>query len=164
MRMKCKLAYIWASWFGTGFFPFASGTVGSLFTLPLAYFCLYWGGLSILLATIAIVFFTGRLASKIILTENPTLSDPSFIVIDEVLGQLVTFIPLASFFHTNLPQMNYSIFLLGFILFRFFDITKIWPASFFDKQERSAFGIMMDDMIAGLYASIILTCYVYFML
>lgn len=162
IKMGCKPAYVWASWFGTGFFPFASGTVGSLFTLPLVYFCLYVGGLSFLLASIVIIFFTGRFASKIILKENPSLSDPSFIVIDEVLGQLVTFIPLATFFHSDLPKMNYSIFILGFILFRFFDITKIWPASFFDKQERSAFGIMMDDMIAGLYAAIVLTAYVYF--
>lgn len=156
-----KIAYLWASWFGIGFFPFAPGTMGSLFALPLAYFCVYGWGWDVLLVTLTFIFFSGRYASKIILIDNPKLSDPSFIVIDEVLGQLITFVPLATFFYKSSIAINHWHFVLGFLLFRFFDITKVWPASFFDAKERSAFGIMMDDVIAGIYAAVVLTCYVY---
>jgi len=52
--------------------------------------------------------------------------------------------------------------LLGFILFRFFDIIKLWPASFFDGRVKNAFGVMMDDVIAGLYGAVILYAVLFF--
>ena len=77
-------------------------------------------------------------------------SDPGFVVIDETVGQTLTFIFVAGM------DFSWVMVLLGFALFRFFDIVKIWPASYFDSSVHNAFGVMMDDVIAGLYAGIVL--------
>ena len=74
-------------------------------------------------------------------------SDPSQIVVDEVAGQLITlmFIP---------PETIWYIF--GLILFRFFDIKKPWPIGWLDKNVEGGMGIMLDDIIAGIFAGVIL--------
>jgi phosphatidylglycerophosphatase A len=72
--------------------------------------------------------------------------DPSWIVIDEVLGILVTYAlcPLKSFL---------GVFIL-FVLFRFFDIVKVWPASYFDRMTHGA-GTILDDIVSGVYAGLV---------
>ena len=74
------------------------------------------------------------------------LHDPQWIVIDEVIGMLITW----SFVRT----INFPILFLVFSLFRFFDIVKIWPASYFDRLHHG-FGTITDDVISALYAGII---------
>lgn len=71
--------------------------------------------------------------------------DSKMIVIDEVAGQWIALIPAA---------LNPALILLAFIAFRFFDILKPWPVSFFDKKVPGAIGVMGDDIVAGLFAAL----------
>lgn len=134
------------SWFYTGKIPWAPGTMGSLATLPLI---LYLHHLKIsLICLVALilclyiiaVFLTHRVQKKF------DLHDPQWIVIDEVIGMLITW----SFVRTDSPQY----LLMVFGLFRIFDIIKIWPASYFDKLHHGI-GTITDDVISALYAGII---------
>ncbi len=72
--------------------------------------------------------------------------DSKMIVIDEVAGQWIALIPAA---------LNPYLIIVAFIAFRFFDILKLWPVSFFDKKVKGAAGVMGDDIVAGLYAAAI---------
>jgi phosphatidylglycerophosphatase A len=88
-----------------------------------------------------------------------TKHDPSFVVIDEFIGQAVTFLLIAD----KLKQFNgIIIYIIGFILFRIFDIIKPFPVSYADKKINNAFGVILDDVFAGLYAAIILYFIKYF--
>ena len=83
--------------------------------------------------------------------------DPRQIVIDEVLGQAMPLILLVYLSSKNLINIPIEIYyLLSFILFRFFDIVKPFPVSYFDKQHKNFFGIIMDDIMAGLYTMLII--------
>ena len=137
---------LFLSWFYTGKFPKAPGTVGSLATLPLIYL-LHYLDLNIytLIAIIAALF-----AAAVLVTEHVQvkykLHDPQWIVIDEVIGMLITW----SFVRT----IDFPILFLVFSTFRLFDIIKIWPASYFDRLHHG-FGTITDDVISGVYAGII---------
>ena len=83
--------------------------------------------------------------------------DPRQIVIDEVLGQAMPLIFIVYLSSKNLINFPVEIYyLLSFILFRFFDIVKPFPVSYFDKQHKNFFGIIMDDIMAGLYTMLII--------
>ena len=83
--------------------------------------------------------------------------DPRQIVIDEVLGQAMPVILIVYLSSKNLINIPVEIYyLLSFILFRFFDIVKPFPVSYFDKQHKNFFGIIMDDIMAGLYTMLII--------
>lgn len=95
----------------------------------------------------------GVLVTQHILRQNPSLKDPSFIVIDEVVGQWIALIPLW--------HMNLLTWILGFSLFRLFDIWKPWPISYIDQKKYQTYlgqtwGVMGDDVIAGSMAGLIL--------
>lgn len=131
--------------FGTGFFsgyfPFASGTFGSMAAL-----CLYFiPGFEIIYihtGLIVLFFIIGVFVSRKI--EEVRGPDPSIVVIDEFVGMWLSLL--------FLPKIWY-LSLVSFFLFRFFDITKIYPASYFDRKS-GGFAIMFDDVIAGIYANI----------
>ncbi len=142
------MAWVLATWFGSGCAPKAPGTVGSLCSLPLVLIGV-WGGSFALLAVTAVLFLVGWWAVRVVL-KTQACQDPGFVVIDETVGQSLTFVLVASF------PISWYILVCGFILFRFFDIVKFWPASFFDRSVHGAFGVMMDDVIAGLYAAAVL--------
>ena len=144
--LKIKLAYIIAYWFGIGLIPLAPGTVASMATLPLAYILSKYGNLEIYIVVTAFISVIGIGASKIISIKMKT-SDPSQIVVDEVSGQLIAlmFIP---------PETVW--YILGFILFRFFDITKPGPIGWLDKNIKGGTGIMLDDILAGMFTSLVL--------
>ncbi len=78
-------------------------------------------------------------------------SDPKEVVIDEFIGQSIPLI---------LCENNFFLIILSFLLFRLFDITKPWPASYFDLKVKSANGVLMDDIIAGLYTFFIIYLWV----
>jgi phosphatidylglycerophosphatase A len=137
---------LFLSWFYTGKFPKAPGTIGSLATLPLIYLLHYLHvNIYSLIALIVVLFI-----SSVIVTEHVQkkyhLHDPQWIVIDEVIGMLITW----SFVLT----IDYPTIFLVFASFRLFDIIKIWPASYFDRLHHG-FGTITDDVISGLYAGII---------
>ena len=91
--MYKKFSYFVATMFGVGYCPFASGTAGSLATLPFAFAAAYYGGTVGIAAAAVVVFFAGTLATKEVLKY--TKHDPSIVVIDETAGQLFTFVAVA---------------------------------------------------------------------
>ena len=138
-----------ATWFGCGLVPFAPGTIGALgafvVALPLIYSGVHlqpWGFL--LLA--AFVYFPAVAASTIVAKESGT-EDPQFVVVDEVLGQWVTLAGALRYNWLSLP--------LAFGLFRLFDIWKPWPIKNIEKLPWGT-GIVMDDIMAGIYAALVL--------
>lgn len=151
--MKKRVSFIFATWFGVGYFPVASGTAGSLAALPPAFLAIHLGGWAALIALAAIVYIVGTFASNGVLKYSE--HDPSFIVIDEVAGQLITFIPVAGLLATR-GIGGWWIYAAGFLLFRLFDITKPWPAGYLDRRVLNANGVMLDDVAAGLYAAAVL--------
>lgn len=133
---------LFLSWFYTGKFPKAPGTVGSLATLPLIYLLHYLNINIYSLSALIISLFIAVVVTQKVQTKYG-LHDPQWIVIDEVIGMLITW---AFVLKIDFP----SIFLV-FGLFRIFDIVKIWPASYFDRLHHG-FGTITDDVISGLYA------------
>lgn len=150
--MYRKLCFAIVSVLGVGYCPFASGTAGSLVTLPLAFAAAYfYGTWGILLASI-VAFFIGVIASKEVLKY--TKHDPSEIVIDEVAGQLLSFVLVADRLSGN--SETWLVYIVGFVLFRLFDIWKPQPARWADTKILNAWGVMLDDIFAGIYAALCL--------
>ncbi|HET6421322.1 MAG TPA: phosphatidylglycerophosphatase A [Geobacteraceae bacterium] len=145
-----RLVIIASTWFGTGFSPVASGTVGTLAAIPLYYLM---ARLPVALYIIILAAFTllscwisGR--AEVIFNEK----DSSKIVIDEVVGYLVTMIA---------APFSWKGAVLGFFLFRFFDITKIPPARYFDRNLKNGYGVVLDDLVAGIYSCVALHLLLY---
>ena len=129
----------------SGYLPKAPGTWGSLVGL-LLFFLLHTLSLEIYLAVIAGIFVIGTFAAG----EAEKImdhQDPGLVVIDEIVGMLITMIAVPA---TPLAMV------LGFILFRLFDILKPFPVNFFDQRFHGGLGIMLDDVMAGIYSLIIL--------
>ena len=130
-----------ASWFGTGFFPGASGTVGTLGAIPL-YLVLARLPLWLYLVTLVPFFFLSSWVSGAAEREFGE-KDSGKIVIDEVMGYLITM--------AGAP-VDWRSIVVGFFLFRFFDIVKVPPARYFDRQVKNGYGVVLDDVVAGIYA------------
>ncbi|MCB1532350.1 MAG: phosphatidylglycerophosphatase A [Alphaproteobacteria bacterium] len=156
-KLDLKQPYVWlATWFGFGFFRPGPGTWGSIGAIPpaLALFLLggikgFIGGLIFL---IAIGFWAARHFDKA--TGG---HDNSMIVIDEAAGQWIAMIPALYF-----VGMNAFLVFFSLVLFRFFDILKPWPISWVDKSIKGAAGVMLDDILAGLIAALILTGVIFY--
>ena len=131
--------------FGIGKLP-ASGTFGSFFTL-LIYFILqkYFNNLTIIILLISVTLYSLIFLNKTI--KNFKQKDPKEIVIDEYIGQMIPLIVCGN---------NIYLILVAFISFRFFDITKIYPANIFDKKIEGPLGVIGDDIIAGIYSLMII--------
>jgi len=131
--------------FGIGKLP-ASGTFGSFFTL-LIYFILqkYFNNLTIIILLIFVTLYSLIFLNKTI--KNFKQKDPKEIVIDEYIGQMIPLIACGN---------NIYLVLVAFISFRFFDITKIYPANIFDKKIEGPLGVIGDDIIAGIYSLMII--------
>ncbi|WP_425070474.1 phosphatidylglycerophosphatase A family protein [Sagittula sp. S175] len=143
-----------ASFAGVGFLKPAPGTWGSLAALPVAYGIILLGGFWLLLALSVVVFVIGLKA-----TESLTKTgdhDPSWIVIDEVVGQWIALFPVAY----GAGMMGVEVWRLwpgwvsGFVLFRLFDIWKPWLVGRADARG-DAMGVMLDDVIAGVFAAVV---------
>ncbi len=138
-----RFIIVFATWGGTGYSPIASGTVGTLAAIPL-YLALARLPLSLYIVTlIPLFFFSSWIAGRAETVFGE--KDSGKIVIDEVVGFLVTM--------TGVPP-SWSGVALGFCLFRFFDISKIEPARFFDRRVKNGYGVVLDDVVAGVYASL----------
>lgn len=142
ISMREKLVLLSASGAGAGYFPFFPGTIGTLVAIPFSLALNHLANFSLALAgvtLVAAVFCAIWLASKA--SEILRQKDPGVIVIDEIAGFL-----LANFAAPNRP----SVLLAGFMLFRFFDIIKVFPASRLENLPGGA-GIVLDDIMAGVY-------------
>jgi len=147
-----KISFLTATLFGSGYFPIAPGTFASFVSLPVILFTCYYFGIFGLIVLIFTSFAAGMLSVKKVLQYSP--HDPCFIVIDEFIGQAVTFLPAAEIFKHNMQ----SLWLLpaGFVLFRIFDVKKPFPVNYADKNIKNALGVILDDVFAGVYSAVLL--------
>jgi phosphatidylglycerophosphatase A len=136
--------------FGSGLIPFMPGTFGSLAALPILLGMSFFQIEFFIAITIASFLVGIYLCGKT--ARDLRMHDHGAIVWDEVAGMMVTFIAIPI---TPLTLM------IGFLLFRFFDILKPWPIRVFDKKVHGGFGIMIDDIVAGGIACLCLHSIIY---
>ena len=154
-----KINLLISTFFGNGYVSFIPGTLTSLSTLIILYISFEvfnFKNLNYILILYSIIFFYSFYA--VMDSENEFENkDPRQIVIDEVLGQAMPIILIVYLSSNNLINIPVEIYyLISFFLFRFFDIVKPFPVSYFDKQHKNFFGIIMDDIMAGLYTMILI--------
>ncbi|MBR2300281.1 MAG: phosphatidylglycerophosphatase A [Alphaproteobacteria bacterium] len=150
-----KISLIIATFFGAGLAKKAPGTMGSLATLPLAFVLAYYFGFNGIVYAAFITFAIG-VPAVYFATKGEKNKDPGKIVIDETAGQLICFILVAQNLYQQATLKTLVVYLLGFALFRAFDIVKIGPVKWADTKIKNAFGVMLDDVFAGLFAAIVL--------
>jgi len=147
--------------FGLGKIKFMPGTFGSLATTIILFYLFHSLNISsntILIGWIIIFIYSFYAVS--IHTKDSKNKDPGEIIIDEFLGQSIP-IYLYEISHGTTKEGGEAIiyYTLFFILFRYFDIMKPFPVSFFDKNFKNSFGVIMDDVCAGLYVVLTLVCF-----
>jgi len=137
--------------FGSGLMPKAPGTFGTLAAIPVYILCkdltLINYLLFISIVTVAGVFICQYTSDALKVHDHPG------IVIDEFAGYFITMIAI---------PFSWQWMLVGFLLFRLFDILKPWPISWLDKKVHGGLGIMIDDVLAGLFALAIMHIILYF--
>ena len=145
------LARIISTGLGTGYFPIAPGTMGSLAILIVYWICPELSSLQLLLIIIglsAVGIYTATITEREMTSRlgQDKGIDPGIIVIDEIIGMLIAllFIPKTTFF-----------LITAFVLFRIFDIAKPYPARKMEKLH-GGWGIVLDDVVAGIYANIVI--------
>ena len=134
--------------FFVGYIKFAPGTWGTLVSLLIMY--ILFNILSLPIITLAIIFIFLFFISNYLINYFSLITnshDSKHIVIDELLGVFLIFLFYDLIFLFN----DILTYLLIFLLFRFFDIFKLFPANFFDKHYKNGYGVIIDDIIAGLY-------------
>ena len=141
-----QLAKFIALGFGSGMAPIAPGTFGTIVAIPL-YLLIQDLALPIYLGIVAVTLVIGIWACQVY-SDMLGVHDHNSIVWDEVVGYLITMV---------LAPPGWQWLLIGFIAFRFFDIAKPWPINLLDKHVKGGFGIMVDDVLAGVYG--LLTVY-----
>jgi phosphatidylglycerophosphatase A len=145
-----KPSHLFATWFGVGLIRPAPGTWGSLAALVIWYFAEFLHS-SIHIVLPIFILFSWLACSQASLDSQS--KDHSSIVIDEVAGMLVAL---------SFVAHEIIIYLCAFLLFRLFDIWKPWPISWADKNVEGGLGILLDDLIAGLFAGgIIYAIFIY---
>ena len=146
---------------GLGKIKFIPGTFGSFATLIILYYLFHIVNISpnIILVFFIIIFIYSFYAVSSHI-ENNDNKDPGEIIIDEFIGQSIP-IYLYEISHGTEKTSNEAIIFYGicFILFRYFDIMKPFPVSFFDKNFKNSFGVIMDDVCAGFYVVLSLICF-----
>ena len=131
-----------ATWFGSGRLRPASGTIGTLAAIPAGYIIQATMGVYAMALAAVLITIVGAMAADRFSKASGNKDDSS-IVIDEVAGLWIAAIPAST-----TPEL----WVVAFLLFRIFDIYKPWPASFFDKRGKGGWDIMLDDVIAGIFA------------
>jgi phosphatidylglycerophosphatase A len=141
-----RAALVLSSWFGSGLSPVASGTVGTLAAIPFAVLMNYLGTVPsavFLAALIAAAFWSSEIAWR-----RLGIDDPSEVVIDETAGYCLS---------VFLLPFSFESFALGFVFFRVFDIWKPFPIGLIDRRVKGGAGIVLDDLVAGVFANVSVT-------
>jgi len=138
-------AVLIATWFWSGRIGFASGSWGSLAALPFAALIAWLAGPLALIPAAALLFGLGVWAGGRYADAND-ISDPSPVVVDEVVGQWLTLAVI---------PLDPILYAVGFFFFRLFDVWKPFPANWADRNLKGGVGIMTDDVFAGIYAAIV---------
>ena len=153
-----KINVLISTFFGYGYLTKIPGTVASAVTtifIYIAYEILDYTNLKFSIVFFAILFFYSFYAVRDAESEFEN-KDPRQIVIDEVLGQWMPLILLLYLNQTGKISIQVEYYyIISFFSFRFFDILKPFPVSYFDKNHKNYFGIIMDDIMAGLYSMIV---------
>ncbi len=154
--------YLFVTFFGIGTIRFAPGTITSLITTVLLFSLFHILNISnnIILLFLFLIFFYSFYAVADYIKENEN-KDPREVVIDEVIGQSI---PIYLFEIAHGSEKNFQeailFYIYIFILFRFFDIKKPFPVNIFDKNYKNSFGVIIDDVIAGLYVVLTLIVFI----
>lgn len=135
-----------ATWFGSGLIPWVPGTWGSLAALPFG-LLIFWAGGPWALVGAAVALFPLGVWASTVYSRAKGFNDPGEVVVDEVVAQWLVLAPICP---------DPGLWLLGFLLFRVFDIVKVWPASLADRRLAGGLGIMLDDILAAAYAGLLL--------
>ena len=153
--------YLFVTFFGIGTIRFAPGTITSLITTVLLFslFHILNFSTNVILLFLILVFLYSFYAVADYIKKNEN-KDPREVVIDEVIGQSI---PIYLFEIAHGSEKNFQeailFYIYIFVLFRFFDIKKPFPVNIFDKNYKNSFGVIIDDVIAGLY--VVLTLIVF---
>lgn len=140
-----------SSGLGLGYAPVAPGTFGSLLGIPLGLYLLTLPTWMVMVIFVGLFFVFAALAERACLHWGQT--DSGRVVSDEVLGQAIAIFGIRSVIHEG-PVSQWIFVAVAFGLFRLFDIVKPFPAKTFDRQE-SGIGVIADDVVAGLYAALV---------
>ena len=156
-----KFNSLFVTMFGLGKVKIIPGTFGSLATVIILYILFHILNISsnliFLFLVIIFIYSFSAVASHIEYNED---KDPKEIIIDEFIGQSIP-IYLYEISHGTEKSPNEALifYAICFLLFRFFDIKKPFPVNFFDKNFKNSFGVIMDDVCAGLYVVLSLICF-----
>ena len=156
-----KIIFLFVTLFGIGKIKKIPGSVASLATTILLFFLLHVFKISpnFILIFVIIVFLISLYAVNIFIKDLDN-KDPKEVVIDEFIGQSIP-ICLYEIAHQGSKETNHVLtsYFIMFILFRIFDIVKPYPVSYYDKNFKNSFGVIMDDVAAGLYVVAVLVLY-----
>ena len=151
--MMNRVNFFFVTLFGIGRISKIPGSIASLVTTIFLYFAFYVLKISPenILVGVIIVFFVSIYAVNIFI-KNLDNKDPKEVVIDEFIGQSIP-ICLYEIAHEGTKETSQvlTFYFIMFMLFRIFDITKPYPVSYYDKNFKNSFGVIMDDVVAGLY-------------
>ncbi len=159
-----KINFLFVTLFGIGKIKKIPGSLASLVTTLFLFFLFHILNISpnIVLISVIIIFFISLYAVNIFIKDLEN-KDPKEVVIDEFIGQSI---PLCLYeVAHNVPKETGEIlkfYFIMFVLFRIFDITKPFPASYYEKNFKNSLGVIMDDVCAGLYVVAILVLYMLF--
>ncbi len=156
-----KINFLFVTLFGIGKISKIPGSIASLVTIFFLFFIFHIINIdpNVVLILIIIIFFVSLYAINIFI-KNLDDKDPKEVVIDEFIGQSIP-VSLYEIAH-NTDKETFEIityYFIMFVLFRIFDITKPYPVSYYDKNFKNSFGIIMDDICAGLYVVAVLVLY-----
>tara|TARA_Y100001970_G_scaffold254774_1_gene330872 strand:- start:7 stop:498 length:492 start_codon:yes stop_codon:yes gene_type:complete len=156
-----KIIFLFVTLFGIGKLKKIPGSYASLVTTIFLFFLFHIFNLSpnFILIGILIIFFLSIYAVNIFI-KNLDNKDPKEVVIDEFIGQSIP-ICMYEIAHEGTKEINQvlTFYFIIFILFRIFDIVKPYPVSYYDKNFKNSFGVIMDDVCAGLYVVAVLVSY-----
>ena len=159
-----KINFLFVTLFGIGKIKILPGSCASLATAIFLFFLLHILNISpnIILISIIIIFFISLYSVNIFIKDLDN-KDPKEVVIDEFIGQSIP-IYLYEIAHEGTKEINQVLtyYFIIFILFRIFDIAKPYPVSYYDKNFKNSFGVIMDDVCAGLYVVAVLVLYMVF--
>ena len=156
-----KINFLFVTLFGIGKISKIPGSIASLATTILLFILFHILKIpaNFILLFVIIIFFISLYAVNIFI-KNLDNKDPKEVVIDEFIGQSIP-ICLYEIAHEGIKETNQvlTFYFVMFILFRIFDIVKPYPVSYYDKNFKNSFGVIMDDVCAGLYVVAILVLY-----
>ena len=150
-----KLSKFFSTFFYIGFLRPAPGTWGSIVGIVLAYLLLITIGFSVFCFILLLTILIGFWSTKNYIKKNSEKSDPSEVVIDEVIGQWIAVLPLGYMlkFDAFLSEGFWFVWLWAFVSFRFFDIVKLGLIGWADNLG-GALGVILDDILAGIAAAV----------